>query len=307
MIIPEIAMTVNGDLDTTLNDLLYIMDYKQFGESSGVFQHKDALAKALMTWYAANDLALRKEAVISANSNDCVGELLAKQYGINLPQLKEYKTFDAIKHSEDLEIAQALYTAEGKLSWLFDEEVLDDTFYTSRAAVLMFENPVAGTVASPLVDIFYADKGDEYASTIDKSLLVYNKGPEYRAKFINDDWIQKVYNHSSDIRKTASISKNFTTSASMSRITSDTTADTQVLLRLIASHNGSVGEGRNSIYNPTAYNADGSTLAVMGGFAAYYQNTDSIWCYAPTDDFYVFGDCNAVNGGTTFTVTGEGA
>ena len=307
MIIPEIAATVNSDPDTTLNDLLYIMDYKQFGESSGVFQNKDALSKALMTWYAVNDTTIRKDAVISANSDGRVGELLAKQYGVNLPQLKEYKTFDAIKNSNDLEIAQALYTEEGKLSWLFDEEVLDDTFYTSRTALLMFENPVEGTVASPLVDIFYTDKGNEYASTIDKSLLVYNKGPEYRTKFINDDWIQKVYNHSSDARKTATISKKFTESASMSRITSATAADTKVLLRLAASHNGSVSNGKNHIYNPTAYNSNGVQLARIGGFAAYYQNTDAIWCYVPTDDFYIFGDCSTEYGGITFTVTGEGA
>ena len=99
---PEIKKAVNSDISTPLNHLIWLNDYKIFGDSSFVFLNKDALHE-LYTNYklCMNDSAINAEAfeyVLSVNTE--VGTALANVYGIEATDtLKSLSTMNAVASS----------------------------------------------------------------------------------------------------------------------------------------------------------------------------------------------------------------
>lgn len=275
--------TINSDLDTPLNDLLYIMDYKQFGENSGVFQNKDALKRALMTWYAVNDLALRNEAAVSAESNNQVGELLAKQYGINQPQLKQYKTFDAIKRSSDKSILDELYLPNGKLRWLFDGSILTDDFYIPETVRSLYYDNDQEAPVQAAVNTFYNAYSDEFASTFEKAMEVYNMPSVWKNTFWNQTWLSKLFNSLNDAGEVRS------TSASLSgmdnhesKSTTSSVLSCKAVLRVNMHVYGS------SFNSNSGYCSNNSNIMVEGGATCYNKSISAGSYDSKNSDEYLF-------------------
>ncbi len=286
MIIPEIATTVNSDPDTTLNDLLYIMDYKQYGESSGVYQNKDALQKALMTWYAINDTALRKEAVQTANSLGRVGELLSKQYGANLPQLAQYKTFDAIKATADPVIIDAFYKENGVFRWLFSSNVLNADFYNAETLLSLFESN-RDDLDQSVYDSFYNTYKEHYNESIDLADTVYRTGGKWWAAFNNQTWLSSLYNKcvtDSNVKtSTASVSGTGDSSAGTRTVNGNVVYNAKVVLRAFI-------QGKVGAVASAGVTCDGVTTNLglssptSGVTGQVYSG--GVYCYLPAASFY---------------------
>lgn len=298
MIIPEIATTVNSDPDTTLNDLLYIMDYKQYGESSGVYQNKDALQKALMTWYAVNDTALRKEAVVSANSNDRVGELLAKQYGVNLPQLKQYTTLDAIKRSTDKAVLDELYLTGGKLRWLFSSDILDDDFFTAANSKVYFDDGELNIV-SAVAAAYYNGYKDATPLTYNGAKSVQDKGSVWWTPFDNQTWLDDLYAALSEQHDVQTRSVSGTVNSSNNGSASDSpVAGISAVISIYARRY--LG-GTGSIVTNRIYNSSGEMIGSVSTNSTDYTSAVSKYVFIQTESAYQAVSPNSGSGSGWYT------
>lgn len=87
---------VNSDSSTPLNHLLYLADYKHFGENSYAFQDKDIWVELIQSRAAINDVDVVGEAVSSMISLG-IDPLLAMSniYGTGI-DFKEYGSFEQV-------------------------------------------------------------------------------------------------------------------------------------------------------------------------------------------------------------------
>lgn len=85
MSLSEIIMGVNSQaVDVPLNHLMWLADYKTYGENSYVFQNKDILHELYKSPVAANDLKVCNEAFeyIGNNCEEIIGPWLANVYSL---------------------------------------------------------------------------------------------------------------------------------------------------------------------------------------------------------------------------------
>lgn len=260
------------------NDLLFLMDYKQYGEEAGVYQNKDVLKSVLMTWYAINDLKLRKEAVISADSNGQVGKLLVKQYGINLPQLTQYATLDAIKNTTDVSIANEFYAPDGKFRWLFDDEILTDSFYTEPLLILLAEEkyPVVTAASTKFRNLY----GDEIKTSVDRMLYIRTLPGEWWNGFNDQTFLSEAASALADRYVTKSNSRSVT-NTSHGLVTGPTISDVTALISTnLKATNGS------SVSQEVRLNGKTISRGVSSNSSSNYNVDSTIYYFEPTDTIY---------------------
>lgn len=87
---------INSDLSTPLNHLLYLADYKHFGEHSYAFQDKDIWVELIQSRAAMNDVDVVGVAV-SEMINLGIDPLLAMSniYGTGI-EFREYSSFEQV-------------------------------------------------------------------------------------------------------------------------------------------------------------------------------------------------------------------
>ena len=97
-----IKKAINSDLSTPLNHLIWLNDYKTFGEESYVFQHKDILHELYRDYkLCMNESTINTEAFEYVLSLDTeVGMAFASIYGIEaIDTLKSLSTMNAVANS----------------------------------------------------------------------------------------------------------------------------------------------------------------------------------------------------------------
>ena len=99
---PEIKKAVNSDISTPLNHLMWLEDYKTYGEKSYVYNHKDKLHELYNNYdICMNDLDVSGDAfeyVISEGA--AAGKVLAHIYGIeNADVLSSLTTIDDVANN----------------------------------------------------------------------------------------------------------------------------------------------------------------------------------------------------------------
>lgn len=129
-----IKKAVNSDLSTPLNHLIWLNDYKTFGEDSYVFQNKDILHEL----YRDYELCMNDEYIISevleyANSINEVGKSVLSIYGVPYSaSIANIRTLDeAALSTEVFDIAvdtQALMNLLVKNQLFRDRFINDSTF-----------------------------------------------------------------------------------------------------------------------------------------------------------------------------------
>ena len=90
-------------LDTPLNHMIWLNDYKTYGENSYVFQNKDILHELLLSSVAVNDKATSREAFEYAKSQNQFGNYIQNMYGIDRSlNWSNVKTVDDIISDDDI-------------------------------------------------------------------------------------------------------------------------------------------------------------------------------------------------------------
>ena len=79
----EIKKGVNSDLNVPLNHLIWLNDYKTYGEDSYVFQNKDIWNELMMSRCAINDRSVAGHVHQYANEHNRIGEVMNLTYGID--------------------------------------------------------------------------------------------------------------------------------------------------------------------------------------------------------------------------------
>ncbi len=87
--------------DVPLNHLIWLNDYKTYGEDSYVFQNKDILHELYASPIAANDRGIFSEALSwIIEQNEQVGSWLSKRYSIKA-DLKSLETIEDVSSNLD--------------------------------------------------------------------------------------------------------------------------------------------------------------------------------------------------------------
>lgn len=96
--------TLMGEYDTRMRHMIWLNDYKTFGEDSYVFQNKDILHELYRDYeLCMNDESIISEATDYANSIGEVGKAFAKCYGIEQSEaLESSATFDDVFGNADV-------------------------------------------------------------------------------------------------------------------------------------------------------------------------------------------------------------
>lgn len=200
----EIRKAVNSDLNVPLNHLIWLNDYKTYGEDSYVFARKDILHELYRDYrITINDKKIRKEAMLYAESIGETGLALAQQYDCDLPSVAEYSTFDEINQNGNIRFLEETYLDNGKLRWLFDAGILTSTFYiASNVNMLIKECSVenfGNFIDSNAVTIWYNDPGiyDEITKGVDVAIRLYNIGGRIWSKCSNQTYYKAIYDYES--------------------------------------------------------------------------------------------------------------
>lgn len=112
--------------DVPLNHLIWLNDYKTYGEDSYVFQNKDILHELYASPIAANDRGIFSEALSwIIEQNEQVGSWLSKRYSIKA-DLKSLETIEDVSSNLD-----------AVTSIVAETEVLDAIFQSCSADVFL--------------------------------------------------------------------------------------------------------------------------------------------------------------------------
>lgn len=189
--------------DVPLNHLIWLNDYKTYGENSYVFQNKDILHELYEDYkLTINDLRCRVEAMKYAVEHEQVGKSLSEIYGGGFEQLRNYKTFDEINSCVDLFFAECTYLSDGSLKWLFDNGILDKSFYTVSNVQNLLQNSkkqVSALIKDEAVDAWYTGTYDEISAGVDAALKVFDIGGKFWAKCTNQTYMKAVYDHENNL------------------------------------------------------------------------------------------------------------
>lgn len=190
---------INSDLKVPLNHLIWLNDYKTYGVNSYVFQNKDMLHELYRDYrLSINDKAIRKEAIQFAESIGETGLAISYQYDSDLSSVSEYSTFDEINQSGNIRFLEETYLDGCLLQWLFDDGLLDESFYLSKNMYILLEQSnkeVATLIKDAVVNAWYTDYYNEISSGIDAAITVYNFGGKLWAKCQNQTYSKAIYDH----------------------------------------------------------------------------------------------------------------
>lgn len=108
----EIKHSVNSNIATPLNHLIWLNDYKTYGEDSYVFQNKDIWNELLRDLIFINDFSICKDVLNKSDVDKKLGNALNNIYALDFSEYKEavtnadslienYGAFDKINTCED--------------------------------------------------------------------------------------------------------------------------------------------------------------------------------------------------------------
>lgn len=99
----EIKKGVNSDLNVPLNHLIWLNDYKTYGENSYVFNEKDILHELYNSYrISMNDMTIRSEAMqYISDQNKKVGSALKAIYGLEV-DMKGAETWEEIAGDQSI-------------------------------------------------------------------------------------------------------------------------------------------------------------------------------------------------------------
>lgn len=158
MSLSEIIMGVNSQaVDVPLNHLMWLADYKTYGENSYVFQNKDILHELYKSPVAANDLKICNEAFeyIGNNCENIIGLWLANVYS-----LKSVSGLRDCSSIADIISTQSAFDA-------VVASVFKDTFFDFNKTALSFATTAGLKAASGNNDVMtLLESSDIFKQTV---------------------------------------------------------------------------------------------------------------------------------------------